>query len=475
MFRIDDDRRARFARVALPLGLSVVLTGLAGIALVVLLHVREKRAIVTEALAGRSSPDDALREIAPILGSDVVLLGAALILAIAVALAIAAGYRAYSQAERRLAELKAFSADVLESVATGVVTLDLEGRVTAINGRAAALLGVDPRRTRVPFNEVFASAPILCDAAERLVRRRAPFRNLEVAALASDGGRTLSLDGSFLETHAGERIGAVIQIADVTEQRAIEREVRRSEQLAALGTLAAGVAHEIRNPLAALDINVQLLGEAVASARSPAETTRYVRVIETELHRLDGIVENFIRFARSTPLERAAVDLAKLVEETLALVAPECRKQRVRIERRGLDAPHPPVLATEGGLKQALLNVVLNAIQAMPGGGTLTLSLEHGAAQARISVHDTGPGIPPRIRERVFDLFFTTREGGTGLGLPIAKKILTAHGGDLTFETGEDGTTFTLALPIQPAPEHAPAGRREASPAPRPGKEGRAC
>lgn len=319
MFRIDESRGARIARIALLPALYVLLAALAGVALLVLLHVREKRAIVADSLAGKTIAEDALRRIAPIIGVDVVLLGAALILAIAVGLTIATGYRAYSQAQRRLRELKIFAADVLESVATGIVTLDLDGRVTAINGRAAQLLGIDPRRTRVPYQEVFAGAPILCGAAERLLQGQAPFRNLEVSVSGAAAGerssgnggpggaeppRTLTIDGSFLETKTGARFGAVIQVADVTEQRCVEREVRRSEQLAALGTLAASVAHEIRNPLAALDINVQLLGEALAAGRASGESARYVHVIESELRRLDGIVENFIRFARSATSSR---------------------------------------------------------------------------------------------------------------------------------------------------------------------------
>jgi signal transduction histidine kinase len=472
MIRVDEGRGARFARVALPAALTALLVALAGLAAVVLVHVRAKREIVDEALRRPGSAERALREIAPIIGDDVVLASAALIVAIAAALAIATGYRAYSQTRRRLRELKVFAADVLESVATGIVTLDLDGRVTAINGRAARLLGIDRERTLLPYGDVFAAAPVLCEAAERLLERRAPFRNLEVAAPPppaapgeppEDAPRTLSVDGSFLETEAGERIGAVIQVSDVTEQRCIEREVRRSEQLAALGTLAAGVAHEIRNPLAALDINLQLLHEALGGGRAPEETERYLRVIEAELRRLDGIVENFIRFARSSPLERGPVALGPLIEETLALVAPECERHRVRLVREGVGGAHPPALAAEGEVKQALLNIVLNAIQAMPGGGTLAVSLSHGPSRARIAVRDSGPGIPERIRDRVFDVFVTTREDGTGLGLPIAKRIVEAHGGEIAFETGEGGTTFTVTLPLAVA--EAPAAAATPIPA----------
>jgi signal transduction histidine kinase len=419
MFRTYDPRPTPFARIALP----------GAIALAALLAILAAAVLLVR-------------------GADALAL-AVLALAIAVALGIGAGWRAYADTRRRLEDLRVFAADVVESVAIGVVTLDLDGRVTAISGRAAELLGIDQRRTRVPYREVFAGAPILCDAAERLTGRRAAFRSLEVAGR---GGRTLTIDGSFLETHAGERIGAVIQVADVTEQRVVEREVRRSEHLASLGTLAASVAHEIRNPLTALDINVQLLGESLAEARAAGDAGRYLRVIETELRRLDAIVENFIRFARPTPLERAPVALERLVEETLALVAPECRRHRVRLERRGLDGAGASVLATEGELQQALLNVILNAIQAMPEGGTLGVSLERGPAEARVTVRDTGPGIPAAAQDRIFELFFTTREGGTGLGLPIAKKILEAHGGGVAFETSNAGTAFTLSLPL-----HAPA------------------
>jgi PAS domain S-box-containing protein len=458
MFRIEETRGARFARTALPAALSVLLLGLAGLAALVLFHVREKRALVEAAIEGRLPPDRALRAIAPLLGGDVLLLGLSLILAIAIGLAFAAALRAYAETHRRLRELKIFAADVLESLSTGVVTLDLEGRVTAINGQAAALLGIDPRETRVHHSRVLERWPILCDAAEKLLER-APFQNLELSVPGRGGAsRILHADGSLLETSEGERIGAVLQVTDVTAIKRIEAEIRRSEHLASLGTLAASVAHEIRNPLAALGINLQLLEEALAAGRTPGEARRYVRVIETELRRLDGIVENFIRFARSRPAVRERVDLARLVEETLALVEPECRRHGIAVERRGLEAFFPDVLGDEDELKQAILNVVLNAVQAMPEGGALVLALARAPGAVRLSVRDSGRGIPAAIRERIFEPFFTTRERGTGLGLAIAKKIVAAHGGRIEFESREgEGTTFTISLPLAADSEGASA------------------
>jgi len=463
MFRIEESRRRRVLTIAVPVALAVASGSLATLSAIVISHLGEERALIEAAARGELAEGDALRALGPLVARDLPLVTAALVPALAVVIAAAAGYGAYARAQRRLRELKIFAADVLESVSAGVVTLDLAGHVTAMNARAAKLMGVDPARTRRHYSEVFEGAPVLCDAAEKLLVRATPFRNLEVSTTQGGIGRapggggnpsespaTLSLDGSFLETQDGRRIGAVIQLTDATELKRIEAEVRRSEQLASLGTLAAGLAHEIRNPLAALDINVQLLAEAIAARRAEVDGTRYARVIEAEIRRLDEIVANFIRFARSRPVERAPVDLARLVEDTLDLVEPECRKQRVEVERSGLEADLPAILGDESELTQAVLNIVLNAVQAMPEGGTLAVAIESGTKELRLSVRDTGPGIPVGARERIFDLFYTTRDRGTGLGLPIAKKIVSANGGGLAFETGAAGTTFILTFPLAP-------------------------
>lgn len=236
-------------------------------------------------------------------------------------------------------------------------------------------------------------------------------------------------------------------------------------RLAELGRLASGLAHEIRNPLNALLLNTQLLEEDLARLDLPparkAALQEVVAANMAELRRLDTILTEFLRYARPPRLEPAPVDLGRLVAEVLEFVAADLETHGIRIVRRESAAGSgPPVVATVDAdqLKQALLNIVYNAAQAMPAGGTLTASVRQrrdpdaggpGAEVAEIEIADTGVGIPESERPRLFTLFYSTKPGGTGLGLPLVKRVVEAHGGavDLRSEVGR-GTTVRLTLPL---------------------------
>jgi signal transduction histidine kinase len=148
-------------------------------------------------------------------------------------------------------------------------------------------------------------------------------------------------------------------------------------------------------------------------------------------------------------MERSLVDLERILEAVLALVEPECRKQKVAILREGFSASPTRYLLDEGQIQQALLNIIINAIQAMPSGGSLKCLLGRSGAFATIAVEDTGPGIPPEVRSRIFDPFYTTRQGGTGLGLYLTQRIVSEHKGYINVESQGSGTTFTIGLPAE--------------------------
>lgn len=356
-------------------------------------------------------------------------------------------YRAYSETRDRLAYLKLYAYDILQGLSIGVLTSDLAGVITNINGRARALAGIGKDGAQRPFREVLAHAPPLIEHFDRLIKRGTEYSGVDIELPVDGKSLTLRLDGRFLLSDTGERIGAILQMQDVSYLKFLDQEMRRTEKLAGLGTLAAGIAHEIKNPLAALNINAQLLEEAVAPGPTGPKSSKYLGVIQSEIRRLQGIVDKYVSFARPRAIERAPASLEHIVEGVLALVEPECRKRRIAVVRDGLSPAPPRCLLDEGLIQQAILNLVMNAMQAMDKGGTLTCRLGRTGPYLTVDVADTGPGIPPEIRERLFDLFYTTRQEGTGLGLYITQRIVAEHKGYIEVKSGPAGTTFVVAIP----------------------------
>jgi signal transduction histidine kinase len=228
--------------------------------------------------------------------------------------------------------------------------------------------------------------------------------------------------------------------------RKTEAQLIRSEKLAALGQLAAGIAHEIRNPLTSINILIHSLRDKPSDEERRRED---LRVIEEEIHRINEIVDQFLRFAKPAPPLLQQADVLALFEETLQLLKPQIEKNRISVEKEFPSLP-PTVLDREQ-MKQVILNLLLNALQAMPGGGRLRLSgqvLEDNR-WIQLSIQDTGVGILPEDMNKLFDPFFSTKEGGVGLGLSIAHRILDQHRGKIQAEsTPGRGTLFTLWLPI---------------------------
>jgi signal transduction histidine kinase len=239
---------------------------------------------------------------------------------------------------------------------------------------------------------------------------------------------------------------------------------KRNQRLETLGGMAAALAHEVRNPLSTMSVNLQLLAEDFAQPATPVEqrTLRRARLLLGEVKRLDGLVADFLKLVRGYEIEPQTVDLELLVADLLRF----CEPENARLSVRARFLPDPAarfVLADPGLLRTALLNLVLNAQQAMAaGGGELLVETRARARDIEVSVTDTGPGIPPELQERVFRPWFSTKEGGTGLGLPTARRIVEELGGELLLhsEVGR-GTRFTVRVP-RPPPALPPGGEAPA-------------
>lgn len=243
------------------------------------------------------------------------------------------------------------------------------------------------------------------------------------------------------------------------EVREMERQLLRSERLQALGELTAGLAHEIRNPLASMKGATDIIADEI-----PASSPRWpmLDIVRREIERLNTLLERFLSFARPTAQATTPVSLAQVVEKVVALIEPRAAKAGTRIICR-FDPSTPTVPADAAGIEQIVFNLIINAVQAMPGGGAVDVAVELGLkgrrAYAIIRVDDNGPGVPHEIREQVFNPFFTTKSDGSGLGLSIAARIADAHGGFLELDDSpRGGASFRVYLPVDAAPDPPMAG-----------------
>jgi two-component system, NtrC family, sensor histidine kinase HydH len=229
-----------------------------------------------------------------------------------------------------------------------------------------------------------------------------------------------------------------------------EQQLRRADRLAALGQLTAGLAHEIRNPLASIRGAAEILGDAGVA---PAQREEFSRILTEETRRLDEVLSNFIDYARAQKAEAAeAADPRRVVEKVVALLARQLADAGLTLDAR-IPESLPALAVDEGLLQQVVLNLLLNAIQATPRGGRVSVEAEAdaGKKQATLRVRDSGPGIPSADAERIFDPFFTTKPHGLGLGLSIVHKIISNYRGEIRVDPGYGGGAgFIIRLPLAP-------------------------
>jgi PAS domain S-box-containing protein len=245
----------------------------------------------------------------------------------------------------------------------------------------------------------------------------------------------------------GENMGALVTLRDLDSLESINTQLQVSERLAAVGRITAGVAHEVKNPLNSMRLWLENLKESLP-ADTDGAAQQAVNVLDAEIDRLDAVVKRFLDFSRPMEVRLEPTQLADLLKEVLEVARPELELTNVQVAQL-IPIGIPEVFVDRALLKQAILNLVLNAVEAMPNGGLLQLTLSRRGEMAEITVGDTGKGILPEHRQKVFQLFFTTRPGGSGIGLASTFRIVQLHNGsiDFTSEVGQ-GTTFRIELPL---------------------------
>ncbi|OYP39129.1 two-component system sensor histidine kinase NtrB [Rhodopirellula sp. MGV] len=366
------------------------------------------------------------------------LLGSAITLAMLV--------RSYVVNMTQLRSVQVLATDILASLDQAVITVDCEGKILSVNPCAIMMLGTDPMSEETTLAQLPKPYRVLDNLRSEVLQKQKPVRDHEYVFESKVQTRFLRTGCNLLHDHQGNQIGVVIHILDVSEKALIERRLRRMERYMGLGSLAAGLQHEIKNPLAALSLHVQLLAEALEDEGDEETVQESLEVLRTEVRRVTYVLESFREYASVAELHRIQINLIDLIDKLVRLTAPQAAAKGIQlvtpINRTGLR-----VSLDADRMEQVLLNLLLNAFTAMPEGGKVTLETEDLSDWVAIRVMDEGCGIPKDLQDKVFDPYFTTRNDGTGMGLAISEKIVRQHGGRLELETGVAGTTFSVLLP----------------------------
>lgn len=344
-------------------------------------------------------------------------------------------------------ELQHMQEQIVSGLRAAVVVVDGEGVVRTVNAAARPVLDIGEPMVGRPIEETGLTErlPGLAGAVADVAKGGAR-SILEAAPVEGASERFVDvLVTPFGTADPGEPCSALIVAEDVTQELRTKARLIHTERLAAIGQMAAHVTHEVRNPLSSIGLNVEMLEEEMSPTQTEARSL--LSAIQKEIDRLTGITEEYLRLARLPQPRLEPDDVADLARSVADFLGPEMKAAGVELEVE-IDESAPSVAMDEAQIRQALLNLLRNAREAMPGGGRLRFTVGPGDDGVRVRVQDSGVGISDDEREHIFDLFYTTKDRGTGLGLPLTQQIVVAHGGRIRCD-GEPGrgTTFELWFP----------------------------
>jgi PAS domain S-box-containing protein len=334
---------------------------------------------------------------------------------------------------------------ILGNLQDGILLFTKDGRAVLVSEAARRFLQVDRDGVLgLHASEIFDRSTVLGRTLREAFDARTVLIKEEVR---TENGRRIEVSVDFIhDDMTREGLGALVTLRDLESMEAIESELELSRRMSAIGRLTSGVAHEVKNPINAIVVHLELLKTKLDGANAGA--TRHLDVIESEIHRLDRVVQTLVDFSRPVELQLREQDLRAVIGDVLALATEELSTRSITLVS---DLPSKPVIANVDAdlLKQAALNVIQNGAQAMPDGGRLDVVLEVAGKFATLRILDEGVGIPEEIREKIFDLYFTTKSEGSGIGLAMTYRILQLHHGSVEVQSREDrGTEFMLRIPL---------------------------
>jgi two-component system sensor histidine kinase HydH len=350
----------------------------------------------------------------------------------------------YYLVDRTLAQMKTYTENVVESMADGLISVDNDKKIVTLNRRAAEFLGDEEKNLKgLRISNIFD-----LDIETLLKDQKMIIRDMEVEIKPPSGGRIpLSLSAAPLKDETGREMGLVLLLRDLREIRELQDKVRRSERLASLGRLAAGVAHEIRNPLSSIRGFAQYF---MRRLKGQEEEQGYASIMVKEVDRLNRVISELLDFARPKEPHREPQALEEIIDYSLKLLQSEFSQLKIKVEK-SFEPDLPKVEVDRDQISQALLNLFLNSLESIEGGGKIEISLKKLSQPPvlEVAIMDTGRGIAREDLGKVFEPFFSTKRKGSGLGLAIVHQIVEGHGGDIAVDSREGmGTTFRITLPM---------------------------
>ncbi len=339
------------------------------------------------------------------------------------------------KAEDRAVIIEGYNENILQSVPSGVMSFDEELRITKINFSAEKILEVKRETFLGRFHTEVLNKPIT-----DLLNNKKIIERGEISYTTPSGKRIwLGLTLSPLKDKEGRTIGQILVFTDLTHLKALEVQMELRSRLSSLGEISAGIAHELRNPMAVIAGYTKLLSKKVDHSLQST-----VEAITKEINVMNRIISDFLSFAKPAELAISDVDLKKIIENCVVTLVSGRNNIKTHLDIEGM----PIIKGDEVLLRQAFTNLIQNAVEAMPAGGDLTIRFATGDFP-EVSLSDTGPGIAEDIVDKIFLPFFTTKDRGTGLGLSIVQKIIVSHGGSIFVDGSEKGATFRIRFTLK--------------------------
>lgn len=350
--------------------------------------------------------------------------------------------------ETKLSLARQYSTQIMNDVNSGIIVIDTSSIVIEINRMACSILGIKKEELiGKKFLEVFPDLPEESNILPNSLLEGLTVRNKAFTWMSAGVVYELLLDSHHLHNEQGELAGAYVIFKDVSNLRTINERMQRSDRLSMIGQVAAGTAHEIRNPLTSIRGFLQILGNSLDEA-GMAKEREYVNLMLSEIKRINSLVDQFLLLSKPRDVQYRVIDLNEVLKEIIPIIQNEALMHDVEV----IDTTAgklPKIIGDSELLKQVFLNITKNGVEAIGKKGEVVIDYEYNYEEKKISINfrDSGIGIPPYVLDRIFDPFFTTKSEGTGLGLSVCQRIIQDLGGGIRVSSKGFGTTFNVILP----------------------------